>query len=112
MKDVLGTTEALADSDADEVTKTWDLGDLVAGESKVTVVSVGALAGIAKGVYSSPSSAEATNHDKVTAIADVSVDHVQVLSATGFSLLEFISLIMLTLIALGAGQVLRRKMTV
>jgi len=82
---------------------------MAAGESKVTVFKVSTLDDTAKGTYSSPASAEATNHDKVSDSVDVNVELVAVLAATGFSMIEFLSLTFLSFIIIGLARVLRRK---
>jgi len=111
LKDTLPAGVSFADGSANP--RTWDLGDIEAGQSKAVVYKVNIEAGAKAMLYKNVAEATATNIDQpVQASADLDVRAVSVLAATGFNAIEFAALLIAFLSLAGTSLFLRRKMTV
>lgn len=91
---------------------TWALGDLNPGESKKVVVKVDIAPGVSVNNYVSNASVSSDNHDAVTAAANIEVKKVVVLAETGFSTVEFLTLLALLSAFAGTSLFLRKKVAV
>lgn len=92
---------------------TWNLGDINPGESKEINLSVKIAGDVKTGVYASPATAKADNHALVTAEAEIDVRGVSVLGVeleqTGFSIKEFVLLLLILVFLISSIVVLKKK---
>ena len=84
---------------SDNISKTWDLGDILVGETKQVTYSVKIDDKILAGTYENLAVAWADNNDQVTDFATVEVKVIKVLAETGPGAIDF-------LYFFGAGTVL------
>lgn len=98
----------LAFSDNGLVERTWNLGDLAPGQSKKFTVKADAAQNAKLMEYVSIAKASASNHAEVSAPAKIELRGIAVLAATGFSLIEFLSLLLLLSGLIAASYGLKR----
>jgi uncharacterized repeat protein (TIGR01451 family) len=92
-----------------ERTRSWELGDLAPGQVEVITHTVDVGGDVESGVITSPATAVAVNNPAVEASVDVTVKRVEVLAASGFSLVEFLLLVSGLSVLAGAGLMLKRR---
>ena len=90
-------------------TKTWDLGDIEQGETKKISYLINVSKNAKPMIYTNTATASATNHEPVSANADLEVRVVRVLSETGFSVKELMSLLFSLSVIMGFSMVLKRR---
>ena len=96
-------------SDLDGKTRNWDLGDIEPGGSKMINYLVDVSADADSGFYKNIAEVKADNHPLIKDDADVESREIEVLAETGFSLSEFILLIMLLSVSFGSALYLKEK---
>lgn len=93
--------------------RSWELGDIEAGKSKAVTYKVNVNGDTAPALYKNIAEATATNIEKpIQVSADLNVKAAKVLAATGFSVIEFATLISAILSLAGLSIFLRRKMVI
>jgi len=96
--------------DDDTTSKSWNLGDIPANESREVTFKAMIDADQAAGVITNTATAIADNYSEVSSSADVSVEEVMVLAETGFSVNELMALMMFALTSLVGARVGREKL--
>lgn len=96
-------------SDDGTNTKTWNIGDIEAGKSKVVKVKVDVAKGASIKDYSSVASVSSSNFDKITSTAALEIKPIIVLAETGFSWPDFIILGSALLFMAGLQIFLKKK---
>lgn len=92
-------------------TMVWKLGDLAAGAEKVINYKVNVAKDAKAGDYKNIATAQATNHEAISASATLKVQNVAVLAATGFNYYELMLLIGLSSAFYAASKGIRRIST-
>jgi len=96
-----------------DTTRTWEIPELKAGESRTFTYKADSATDLKADTYVNTADLTASNYPDLTAQASVNVNTPQVLGEklveTGFSLGEFLILVSLLLAAFGASQTLRTK---
>jgi uncharacterized repeat protein (TIGR01451 family) len=100
----------LSFSDVSGDTRTWELGDIAPGETKESNYFVNVDEGAEAMVYTNTVVASASNHDPVSAQANLEVRGVEVLAETGFSLGEFLTLLAVLFGLTGVSLFLRKRL--
>lgn len=107
LKDVLPKGLTYSDDGGQE--KTWDLGDILPGESKTTIVRVDISKDVEPQNYSSLASVSSLNHEEIFSSANLEVKLASVLAETGFSFWQMILLLVLAATAVFTGRLLNRE---
>ena len=85
---------------------TFSLGDILPGENRTTTYKVKISDNAPAGIYANLARASASNHDPIVDTVNLEVRKVETLGielpATGFSLKEFLSIVLVIIIALGS----------
>ncbi len=98
---------------ADEsVIYSWNLGDIPVGESRDVNYQVKVLADVTAGTYTNTAVARADNYDDISATAEVEVEEVAVLAATGNSWQGFGLLLLLAISALYGSKRIKQYFSV
>jgi uncharacterized repeat protein (TIGR01451 family) len=101
--------DGLVFSDTGQNTKTWDIGDLKAGETKDIVYFVDIKDDATPKTYTNTATAKSLNSDSVVARADLLVKPIKVLAATGFEKTEFAAITALMILLIIASVVLKKR---
>ena len=96
-------------SDEESNTKTWNLGDIEAGETKIISYLVNVNADAEPMIYTNTAKVSALNHEEVSANASLEVRVIEVLAETGFDVKEFTALLLSLGVMIGLTMVLKRK---
>ncbi|HOZ56304.1 MAG TPA: DUF4215 domain-containing protein [bacterium] len=107
LKDLLPS--GLTYNDLPDDTRSWDLGDMNPGDSKAVIYQVNVNNDARAQVYTNTAEASAANADTVKVTADLEVRTVKVLAITGFSIAEFIVMLITLSSLVGLSIFLRRK---
>ncbi len=100
-------------SNTSETSKTWQLGNMASGQTKGAEYDVVIDSSVASGIYANIAQVSADNHDTISASTDLEVRKIVVkgieLAPTGFSVKEFIILILTLVMIVGSVVVLRKR---
>ncbi|OGF28641.1 hypothetical protein A2331_04310 [Candidatus Falkowbacteria bacterium RIFOXYB2_FULL_34_18] len=101
-------------TDIDGDIRTWEVGDLEAGETKQFSYLADVLEDAGPGIHTNTAKASADNHETIEASEDLQVVTIEVLSEellpeTGFSVHEFVVLLMILIGLTGASSLLKKK---
>jgi uncharacterized repeat protein (TIGR01451 family) len=107
LKDIL--PEGLTYSDDGGNEKSWNLGDLLPGESKTIIFKVDVSKDADPQNYVSLASVSSVNHEEVSSNADLDIRLISVLAETGFSLWQMILLLVLAVAAVFTSRLLKKE---
>ena len=96
-------------SDTGKDTKTWDIGELKAGETKDVVYLVNIKDDVLPNTYINTATVKSLNNDPIIARAELEIKPIKVLAASGFEKSEFAAMAALMLLLIVASAVLKRR---
>ena len=108
LKDILPAELQFVDFEGSD--KTWDLGNLEPLETKEIKVKTKVKDNVPAGEYVNNAEVSAVNADKVSASADYEVKEIAVLAETGFSLSEFLLLLISLFALIGIAFGLKKRL--
>lgn len=91
--------------DGNNALKTWQIGDFEPGQTKLIEYDVLINKTAVNGIYTNLAQVSADNHELISAFANVNIE----LAPTGFSVKEFVFLILAFIIFFGLATTLRKK---
>ncbi|MFH0892730.1 MAG: DUF4215 domain-containing protein [Candidatus Falkowbacteria bacterium] len=107
IKDIL--PEGIVYADTASTTREWAIGDLLPGETGEITYLANVIDDAAEKIYVNTATIRSDNHKQLEAMADLEVREIEVLAETGWSVFEFMALIMMVGGLTGASALLKRK---